>query len=442
MRLRAAAWVVCWCARAAAQPAPDRGSDALHVSAESETHLRLFQRALLPGAAGAIVRSHTLLPVTEYVSLRARDGELDAELRAWGTATLGELEAERRLDGDLQTASVRYGSGASWIRLGRQQFAGGAARYSRFDGAAAAVGTDAGVGLEAYGGFVVLPRWSADTYHQLGSAADLRRNPDALPEPSRSDHWLAGGRLSYAGERFGAGLSVHEQHEREGLARRNLGADATAELSPVRLGGSAIVDVDATDLAEARAWAEATPLEPLDVGLELEHVEPALLLSRQSVLAVFSTDRYDELGARAAWRASRSIGLEAAGFGQAFSDGSTGARGELSARAALDRGERTVVRVAYSRVLAPDNGYHALRDALRRELTRDLVGTAEAWVYLYDDSILGHRSSIVGAATLQWWFLPQASVLWGASLARSPHAAADAQTQVRLSWSLAREIRR
>jgi hypothetical protein len=433
---------------ARAQPVIDRELDAYRLNVRSETHIRLYERSLLPGPAGAIVRSHRLLPIYEYASLRAddldlpwRQDSLDVELRAWGNTTLGELEADRRIDGDLQTASVRYRQDLSWVRIGRQHFAGGAARYARFDGAAAGIGSELGLGAEAYGGLLVLPRWSANGYHQLGSAADtLLRNPEAVPEPDRADHWLAGGRISYASDWLDAGLSFHEQHERLGLTRRNLGADASFDgWDPVSFGGSAILDLDATDLADAHVWAEASPLPRLDVSVHYEHAQPALFLSRQSVLSVFSTDRYDELGVLAGYRAGARWRLEGGGFGQAFSDGRHGGRGELSARVSVDRADNTVLRVAYVRVAEPNNGYHSIRDSLRQRLQSDLVATAEAYVYLYDDPILGQSSSLVGAGTLEWWLEPQLSVLGGASLAHSPYALADAQAIVRVVYDFWRE---
>ena len=108
----------------------------------------------------------------------------------------------------------------------------------------------------------------------------------------------------------------------------------------------------------------------------------------------------------------------------------------LAARSALrvvpGSGGRTVVRLAYARVLAVDNGYHSLRTALSRRLTPVLSGTLEAYAYLYDEPIRGRTSSEVYSGTLGYELTEQMKLLWGASLAQSPYAELDAQTLVRL----------
>ncbi|MCE7893656.1 MAG: hypothetical protein DYH12_28825, partial [Sorangiineae bacterium PRO1] len=125
----------------------DKPEDAAlepEILVRSETHFRLYQRALLPGPYGAVVSEEVAAPVVEYASLSAHDldafgqkNSLDLELDVWGSATFGEAGAGRRMDGDVQNANVRYRAGPGWVRLGRQHVAGGAARYSRFDGLSA-----------------------------------------------------------------------------------------------------------------------------------------------------------------------------------------------------------------------------------------------------------------------------------------------------------------
>jgi hypothetical protein len=66
-------------------------ADRLSLTARSETHLQFFQRALLPGPNGAIVSEDTALPITEYVTVDARNVDapwqkdgLHLEFSAWG----------------------------------------------------------------------------------------------------------------------------------------------------------------------------------------------------------------------------------------------------------------------------------------------------------------------------------------------------------------------
>jgi len=422
------------------------------LSVHGETHAELFRRALLPGANGVAVSTHTLLPLRQYVLVRAREldaelqgGALDFEIAAWGSTWVGEAGPERPVDGDVQTANVGYRRGPLALRLGRQQVSGGAARYARFDGLL--FGADLGEGFDAegYGGFTVLPRWDARPgYHYLGAPVDAElRSANALPPPERSSRWLAGGRLGWSASGNAVRVSFHEQHEERGLARRNLGVDARAPLLREALvGGSGLVELDAGRVADGRLYCDLTPIRDVLVSVEYLHTEPALFLSRESVLSVFSTDGYDEAGAFANARLDRVFALEGAGFAQFYSDGRPGARGEIAARVTAERGRPSLVRVAYARVLAPDNGYHSLRASLARRMLLWLSGTLEAYAYFYDEAIRGRRVSSVYAGTLTYQPSTSWSALWGASLAQSPYARFDAQTQLSLAYDFDFIVRR
>jgi len=312
---------------------------------------------------------------------------------------------------------------------------GGAARFTRFDGALLGVDLGAGFSAQAYGGLTVLPRWDTRPgYHHLGSDADaLLRDPQAYQQPERSGHWLAGSRLGFSSKAFSASGSFHEQREHGDLAHRNLGLDARANVKNwVVVAGSAILDADSRRLADSRLWADATPWEPLTLSLEYLHTHPALWLSRQSVLSVFTTDRFDEVGTMATLRALKSLTLEGSGFLTLYDDNRPGARSEGTVRFVADA--RTVLRVSYVRLLAPSNGYHSLRTSLSRQLPWQTSATLEAYAYFYDRLLLGYRSSAVYAGTLAYQPSSSWRLLWGASLARTPYAGLDAQTLLRVVY--------
>ena len=102
-------------------------------------------------------------------------------------------------------------------------------------------------------------------------------------------------------------------------------------------------------------------------------------------------------------------------------------------RVIADRAGSTFVRLAYARVLTPDNGYHSLRSSFTRRILNQLSGTLEAYAYLYDRAIRSYRSSTVYAGTLEYRPSRTVGLLWGASLIRSPYASLDAQTQLRVA---------
>jgi len=152
------------------------------------------------------------------------------------------------------------------------------------------------------------------------------------------------------------------------------------------------------------------------------------------VLSVFSTADYDEGGAHAALRATRRITLEAGGWAELYSGSRPGARSEVSLRVIADRAGSTFLRLAYARVLTPDNGYHSLRGTLTRRILNRLSGTLEAYAYLYDHAIKSYRASTVYSGTLEYHAGRSVALLWGASLVHSPYANLDAQTQLRVAY--------
>jgi hypothetical protein len=420
---------------------PPEAPDRFTLVGQSETYFQLYRRALLPGANGASVPTETAAPIHQYLMANARGVDapwqkdaISVEFAAWARLWPTSSSIERPFDGDVQTASVRLQAGPLWTSLGRQQVAGGAARYVRFDGLRVGA-QQLGYFAEGYGGFVVLPRWNERLgYHELGEAEDeLLVNP--LPPPQREDQWLAGVRAGYASVPLSASVSFHEQRRDAELDRRNLGFDvAVRSLGLLSLGSTALVELEGQRLADARLWLDAAPHPLLDVGVELLHTEPASLLSRQSVLSVFSTDGYEELGGTLRLRALRWLRFDGNAYLDRYEAGEFGGRGQLAARASLDELQPTLVRIAYSRVSAPENGYHSVRTSLSRQFSPSLGATLEVYGYFYDVKVAGRATSVLGSGTLAYRVLAPFEVLWSGSLASSPYAALDAQTMLRANY--------
>ncbi len=422
----------------------EAGPDRFSLYGRSETIVQLFRRALLPGANGVLIDTQTALPIHESLVVQASDVDtpwradsLDFELSAWGRAEPTPNDARAPFDGDVQTANVSYGGGPFWVRLGRQSAAGGAARFVRFDGVA--LGGDAGLGpfAAAYGGYAALPRWDRRPgYRHLGAAEGVASSYAEL-ELERGQHWLFGGEAGYRARFARGALSFHEQHEQGGTEHRDAGLDFVVTPEGfVSGGGSALMELDSRALSRLRLWADLAPSPSLALGVELHRADPALLLSRTSVLSVFGGGRYDEAGATATLRALSWLSFDANGRVQRYSDGRDGARGELGTRLVSGGARRTTLRTTYARVIAPHNGYHSLRLSLAQELASRLGSTLEAYGYFYDRSIAGFRTSSVYAATVAYRALDSLELLWGGSVAHSPYAALDAQTLVRVSWNL------
>jgi hypothetical protein len=423
---------------------PPVEGDQIHWRVSADSYARFFQRAPVPGPGGSVLQTQTAAPFYQHALLQVDDidvpwaaDSVDVELAAWGNVEMANAgTGGRRMDGDITVARVRHRYGPGYLSAGRQVYAGGAARFVRFDGLRAGAEAPFGLGLDAYGGFTVLPRWDARPgYYSLGSASDtLLKDPNALQDPSRTEHWVAGARAHYRYESLAElGVSFHEQQQDGAVGRRNLGGDLrVAPIDEVTLRAHTIMDVDATRLAEARVMVDMMPLKKVDVGIGYFHAVPALFLSRQSVLSVFSTSAYDEVGGDLAYRPWRFLTVGVEGWGQRFLEGDFGARAGANVRLRPDLPEKPTLVIGYRRVVEFDNGYTSLRAAVAVSPMATLLLTTESFTYLYDEPIRGVTNSFVGVQSARYAFLKWLALTLSGSVARTPYAEHDVQGLARL----------
>ncbi len=436
-----------------AEPLPAADTDVISYRASVDVVSQLFRRQAFPDANGALVAGDMAVPLYHYALLRVDDVDapwqrdsLDVELAAWGNLELAE-PGSGRVDGDVHVANARQRFRHGYLRFGRQVQTGGAARYAHFDGASGALRTSlpggslrTELGLEGYGGFAVLPRWNARPgYHQLGSAADsLLRDPAALAEPAREESWLTGGRVYVTHpSKVVAGASFHEQRAAGGLDRRNAAVDlALTPIDEMTWSGQAILDVDSAELADVRLGLDVYPTQDLSFRAGYQHLSPALLLSRQSVLSVFSTEAFDEWGLEGDVRVATWLRLGGFGYGLRFDDGSWGARAGGNVRVTRDGPTPVSASVGYRRVEESQNGYHGVRGWVSVSPVTDLRLVADAFLYLYDEPIQDFSASIVGVLSAAHRFNEYVEAMLASSVARSPYALVDAQGTARVSVTL------
>ncbi|MGE5788542.1 MAG: hypothetical protein ACM3ZE_28380 [Myxococcales bacterium] len=425
--------------------------DSVTVEASSSTYIPLFQRALMPGPAGAVASPATGLPVYEYLMLRVIDADtpwaknsIDTELSLWGSASVVGTDVEgrggeRRIDGDVSVAAVTHRLGPGFVKLGRQYVTGGAARFAHLDGISAAYRSEWGFMASGYAGYTALPRWyHVPNYRLLGSATDsMVQRPEDFPRASRSGNWMAGGRLGYSQPKYGEiGVSLHEQHENSALGRRDVAVDLHLPGSETLDGDARVLfDLDSGKLADGFVGLGWHPVRRLDLALDYRRMTPTLLMSRQSVLSVFAVDRFDELGGEARYRVGHGLVVFAGSFVEWFESGDYGVRVRSGVRATPDDKHRLLVNAVYTRVTEPLNGYHSTRLSLGYRLAVPVYLTAEQYCYLYDRAIHGAKTSTVHALTAS--YRPQRAweILLGGSLFSSPYAALDAQTMLRLVYT-------
>ena len=420
--------------------------DSFAIEAHSSTYMMLFQRAFLPGPAGAIATPVTSVPTYEYLMLRVVDidapwskNSIDGELSLWGSAILTGADGQRVMAGDVSVANVSYRAETTYLKLGRQYVTEGAARFSHLDGTYVSYRAKNGFALSGYGGFTVLPQWNnRPNYALLGSASDaMVSRPEDFPRATRGGNWMAGGRVGYSYPKVGElGLSLHEQRENSALGRRDAAVDLHLPGSDFIDGSArALVDLDSGGLADAFLGAALHPMRPLDIAIDYRRMTPTLLMSRQSVLSVFAVDRFDELGGEARYQLFRSVQVFAGGFVEWFENSGHGTRIRSGFRISPDAEHRILVNGSYTRVTEPENGYHGTRLSVGYRLAQPVMVTAEQYLYLYDHAIRNVTTSTVHAVTASYRPSRPFEILLGGTLFNSPYAAMDAQAMLRLSYT-------
>jgi hypothetical protein len=271
----------------------------------------------------------------------------------------------------------------------------------------------------------------------LGSAADsLVRSPDVLPEAERSGYWVAGARAYY--DKPGllqGGVSFHEQREQGELGRRDAAIDFAVTPSRYVSGSAnALFDTDASSISDAHVVVDLTPHQNVSVSGEYNHTDPALFLSHQSVLSVFGTDLFDEVGGDASVTALNRVTLGAASYLQVFGGDRRGTRTSWHVHGSPDATRTLLAGLVYTRVTDTDNGYYSLRGSLRYEFLKRGAATYEQYLYLYDRPIGSIDQSTIEAATVEWRVLTPLRVMLGGSVMSSPLARLDAQTLLRVVY--------
>ncbi len=421
-------------------------TDQFQAHMSSQTFARMFRRRYLLDAGGVGPEDETLAPIYEYVSLRVEDIDapwqkdaIDFRLNAWGLVDTMDVSQDRRLTGDLTSALITAHFGRAYVTLGRQLSIGGAARFTRFDGASAGYHHSSGLGVDAYGGFSVLPRFTGrPEYVMLGSRADsMLRDPSALPTSSLTGFWLGGGRVSWSRETIGAiGLSFHEERQRDALSRRWASIDVNLEPTWwIIAGGVASLDLDSMHTAEARGFVDYRPRGPFSATLDILHSDPSLFLSKTSVLSVFSLDTFTELGGELNYRLKKSVLLGASGHHVWFSDSTSGNRVSARIRATWGARDNLVTQLRYGRSHEAILGYHTVRGTVSYNFRAPFIATAELHEYIYDQPIRGVRNSTYGSATLEYaeptrpWRL-----MIGGFATQSPYADIEMQALARFTY--------
>jgi hypothetical protein len=384
---------------AAFTPAAARGADTVDASATTLLLLRQQQR---------VDDTVTIAPVYELLSLSARNvsnpvaDDLHLVLSAWGALSLGsnlvwydDAPPAHRAFADLDLA---FAQGELWkrtvqVRVGRQLVTGGAAGALQLDGAYAAARLPAGFGVSAFVGSPVSQRFTIRGTDQTFNAV---RGTIAY-----------GGRASYVLPRWGEiGFSGVQVKDRGDPGRSQLGGDL--RLTPWRslvVLGSSSYDVHEQRWAEANVVGQYQLTRALLAFADYRHVDPDLLLSRNSVLAVFAVDRRNDVGGGAQLDVRRNFTVggdyhyvmeQQDGHGHRV-NGRASWRGANDLTVGGEVGFLSMYGKPSGTYLA--NGYWAVRAYAAKRFGR-VTGTLDGQEYAFQHRVNGERHSLVGSGTL------------------------------------------
>jgi hypothetical protein len=201
------------------------------------------------------------------------------------------------------------------------------------------------------------------------------------------------------------------------------------------VGASMILDVDSMKVSTARVFSDVWLGEMWDLGAEYLKAEPALLMSRQSVLSVFGTSGYQEIGGTIGLRPVKLLRLTGGAHLQFYEETLPGARLDAGLRFATSPlPQATVLSLGYARVDAVELGYHSGKVAAMQPLPHNMTATLQGYAYFYDKEIEGYKRSLTGSLSLSYPFARQWELLWAGMMSRSPYASVDASTQLRVTY--------
>ncbi len=356
------------------------------------------------GGAGAEPDLVTVAPAFEILTIVARDvqnpvaEDLRIVLGTWGSLEIADRRFDAgtasRLNADLTSAYVsgRFMRRALTLRVGREAVAAGVARMVQIDGAEAALVLPVGLRVSAYAGSPVSQRF-------VRRSAVFNWNP-------MGGNLAYGGRVGWAlappwigGRPLDVGASANVVKDGGDTVRQEVGADFRVQpRDALAVAGFGAFSAYESRLSEATLRLTWVPTRKVQVDADWRFVAPDLLLSRTSILSVFSAEKRNLFGAGATWQLRHGL-LVGASYHAQLEPGeevdSTHLGHEAEARLEWERGVM-LAGVEASFVDSVDNGFVAGRVFCRREMGR-WFATADALVHAFREKVSGESMAVTGA---------------------------------------------
>jgi hypothetical protein len=291
-------------AAAAAMVASAVRADTVDVSSTTMLILGQQQRDGQPGTTPELV---TVAPVFEILNIAAHGvtnpvvDNLDIVVSTWASYNFADLRwdngVDSRLTGDVVSgyAQARLLKNALQLRVGREMVMTGVARMIQIDGGDATVTLPFGLRLSGYAGAPVSQRFTT-------------RSGTSSWNPVAGD--LAyGGRLAYSlalpgfsGRGIDLGASANFVEDHGDPVRQEVGADFRfMPLSNLTLSGFGAYALYDERISEANLVLDWRVKPRFDLNADFRFVEPGLLLSRDSILSVFSASSRKFIGGGATY---------------------------------------------------------------------------------------------------------------------------------------------
>jgi hypothetical protein len=332
--------------------------------------------------------------------------------RGWGRLTIGTAFDEHRGAGDLDSFFFegRVLKRHLLLRVGRQLATGGAVRSTQIDGIAADGVIAYGLGVQAWAGVPVQPRFS-----------------------QASGDFLTGARVFWR-KAFDTevGASYVYALRRGYLSRNDLALDGSwTPLRQVTVSGLGQWSLEEHRLAEARLQALWQITRTLQIVGDVQRTAPDLFIDRSSIFAVFSEERRDEAGAEIVYRVLQPLSLEA-DWHWLKVEGGHGHRG--GARATYRTPYGGSYGAEFRLITEPDNGYKLARLFGIRKLRHDITLTLDLDAYWLEREITTQKQSFVGTLTAGWAFHPNWEAMLAGSFGTTPNFERRTEAIARLTY--------
>jgi hypothetical protein len=328
--------------------------------------------------------------------------------RGWGRLTIGPPFDDHHLGGDVDSLFFegRLLKRHLLLRLGRQLAVGGAMRATQIDGLTAEAVLVHGLGVNAWVGVPVQPRFYVE----------------------RGD-FITGGRIFWR-KAFDSEVGASYVYALRGgyLSRNDLALDGSWKpLRALSLSGLAQWSIEEDRLAEAKLRALVQVDPKLQVIGDVGRTSPDLFIDRSSIFAVFAEERRDQVGGEIVYRLLPPLTLDAE-YHWLWVTVGHGNDASLLATWQLPRGNGSYgAQVRY--LDEPDNGYFLARVYGIRKLPRNLTVTLDLEAYWLQKSLLtNEKQSFIGTLTGGWAITPAWDLMVAGSLGATP--AFERRTQV------------